>query len=302
MKKQTFISIHGGLGNQLFQLALAESLTAKTEVSILPWKKHCRLDSDGKMWINQYELSKKFIKKLTVSDYFFIFYSRFCHSLLVHIPSLSLVKVPLSALHKALVKIPNLFGIGIITTLEIGEFEYPNLLRKNYIVSYFQTHKAFNFIGKTIAAENKTFFPELQKLKALNSQILVLHIRRTDYKNNPDIGLLNAKYYAEALELISTRFEWRELWLFSDDLDEAVELVPLEYHDKVRRMKSENLTPVEVLAQMSIGDAYILSNSTFGWWAANLNEQVSTIVVVPQSWFKNLPEPKGLIPSDWIRL
>lgn len=302
MNKRSIISIHGGLGNQLFQLGLAESLVNYSSVLILPWKKYCRVDEYGKMWISHYELSARFIGKSSFGDRFLINYARVCHKLLLRVSDEKFFGQWLRILYLSFIKLPRILGIGIVVTSELGEFTFPKLLRRNYFVAYYQTQKAAVLIAQSITMDNKVKFALPSPVREHQNQILIIHIRRTDYKDNPDIGLLPRSYYSNALNLVSTKLSWDELWLFSDDLDEAKKMIPTEFTSKMRPIQSFDFTPVEVLSQMSLGDAYILSNSTFGWWASNLAERKPLLVVAPKVWFENIPEPKGLIPSDWIRL
>jgi hypothetical protein len=44
----------------------------------------------------------------------------------------------------------------------------------------------------------------------------------------------------------------------------------------------------------------IISNSTFSWWSAWLNQNENKIVVRPAQWVKNSPDIGG--PSDWIKI
>jgi hypothetical protein len=53
---------------------------------------------------------------------------------------------------------------------------------------------------------------------------------------------------------------------------------------------------------MRFGKSYILSNSTFGWWSARLSHYEKSIVIVPDRWFKALPEPFELVPENWVRI
>jgi len=53
---------------------------------------------------------------------------------------------------------------------------------------------------------------------------------------------------------------------------------------------------------MRLGTGYVLSNSTFGWWAAYLARMEPKVVVVPDPWFKKIDEPLGLIPIGWTRI
>ena len=53
---------------------------------------------------------------------------------------------------------------------------------------------------------------------------------------------------------------------------------------------------------MSLCDHNIISNSSFSWWAAYINQNKDRIVVAPKKWYgpKNPHDTKDLIPEDWI--
>jgi hypothetical protein len=51
---------------------------------------------------------------------------------------------------------------------------------------------------------------------------------------------------------------------------------------------------------MKYGSAYVIANSSFGWWAAYLKKDKNARVFAPSPWFANLPEPCDLFPPEWI--
>jgi hypothetical protein len=61
------------------------------------------------------------------------------------------------------------------------------------------------------------------------------------------------------------------------------------------------LAPSEVLKVMSLGQAYVISNSTFSWWAAHLAclRDENVLVYYPDPWFKEIVAPVGLFPRTW---
>lgn len=300
MKKRTVVSMHGGLGNQLFQMGLASKLSEFSEVSLSPWKNHYRADSVGMAWISHYKQFEEYSRKLKRIDVFFIAYTRFCFKFLNANDVPKHRKSLLSFLFSLFIFLPECIGIRIITTTKLGDFEIPSLLSRNYIFAYYQTETAAIELKKNLIAEH--FDLVSNEVKSQEREILILHIRRTDYKQNPEIGLLSSDYFRIALEELSKIYFWEELWLFSDSPTEALELVPDKFRNSIKIMPSNDVSPIETLALMSCGSAYILSNSTFGWWAANLAFKTPKFVVVPEPWFRSLEEPSGLIPINWIKV
>ena len=54
------------------------------------------------------------------------------------------------------------------------------------------------------------------------------------------------------------------------------------------------------MAQMSQCDHFIISNSSFSWWAAYLGQKEGSHVVAPASWFKGVAtQSLGICPEHW---
>jgi hypothetical protein len=61
---------------------------------------------------------------------------------------------------------------------------------------------------------------------------------------------------------------------------------------------------VEDFALMRLCRHFVLSNSTFGWWAAWLSDQPGKIVVAPEQWYtEHCPwNHRDLLPEDWVKV
>ena len=302
LNKSTFVSIHGGLGNQLFQLGLAEILSRESHVTLTHWRGNCRTDQKNVPWIHYYEAAKQFAEKQNRLDQILMFYARSCFKIASRSRKNYFSKWVFQKINFFLVFFPKLFQIGIITTPELGDFAKPKLLRRNYVFAYLQTVRASDALKKKLKVENSTHKNLLPIDFDLGKEILVVHIRRTDYLENPKIGALPKIYFHDALEHLAKIYSWDELWLFSDDINEALEMIPKKFNTKIRITSQGDENPVETLALMSYGKSFILSNSTFGWWSAILAHTTPAHVVVPKKWFREIPEPLGLIPPNWIRV
>lgn len=304
MKKKTVISIHGGLGNQLFQVGLAMKLARETEVILTPWRKNCRLDGSGNPWASHFEVFRQFSTHTNLLDKAMSAYTRTSFKVLnLYIRTTgSSFQTLLYLLYWLMIKVPRIFQISVVTSTEFGYFEIPKPLLRNYIFAYYQTISASVEITESLVSDRKFRKLITPEQSSEGREVLVVHVRRSDYKDNPQIGLLSETYFSKALEYLSQLYEWDELWLFSDDTEEARGMIPEKFRTKLRVIDQGEEIPIKTLAMMTRGNAFILSNSTFGWWSAVLAEKTPKFVLVPTKWFFELPEPKGLIPIHWNRV
>lgn len=130
-------------------------------------------------------------------------------------------------------------------------------------------------------------------------KITAIQVRRGDYWKFPDHHpLLTPYYYAKAVKMACPE----EIWVFSDDIKWCEE--NLHFDCPVRYIKDEDYIEMYV---MSFCKNIIISNSSFGWWAAYLNMRPDTKVYVPDPWFGKAYINDGfkmedLILPEWIRV
>ena len=136
---------------------------------------------------------------------------------------------------------------------------------------------------------------------ALREKPTIVHIRLGDYRNEPRFGVLSENYYANAFAELGISQE-DNVWIFSNE----PELVKASYLHilcgSVSIIEDQRLSPAELLELMRYGHKYVIGNSTLSWWAARLSFNPQAPVIAPKPWFKCLPEPFELVPTDWLRL
>jgi len=173
---------------------------------------------------------------------------------------------------------------------------------------YFQTYKHYlnnsnmTDLPKLELKVQSEWFINLKKIMLLKS-IIVIHIRRGDYMEvSSSIGMLSQDYYREATYQIHSILPEGEFWVFSDDVTAAKKTLHGIKMDKCTWISPPlGTNAAESLVLMSFGKAIITANSTFSWWAAASGNK-SKNVIAPTPWFKNLDEPKDLIPEHWMRI
>lgn len=172
---------------------------------------------------------------------------------------------------------------------------YPSLILKNndYIEgSSFQTWKYFKnykeeimnelIVTKEISNENKKI---LSNIKEENS--VCVHIRRGDYINSHYSKILqicNYDYYKKAMDYIVTKVENPIFYIFSNSHEDH-EWIKKNYHFDYNTIHIDLNNPdYEELRLMYSCKHFILSNSSFSWWAQYLAKNENKEVVAPSKW------------------
>ena len=134
---------------------------------------------------------------------------------------------------------------------------------------------------------------------------ICVHIRRGDYlsyKYKPRFLVCNQSYFDRALEKAKELVDNPVFIFFSDDIEWVKENVKI---DAPSYYESGNDPVWEILRLMYSCKHFIISNSTFSWWAQYLSRNTSNkIVISPDHWFNNSPDapPSPLIADDFIKI
>jgi len=136
----------------------------------------------------------------------------------------------------------------------------------------------------------------------LESNSLSIHIRRGDYVNLPDYHpLIGVEYYTEAANHITSKVPIDSYVIFSDDIEYCKKLFG-DAKEITYIIGEEDYIDLYL---MSFCKHNIITNSTFSWWGAWLNQNPDKIVVAPKQWFgpaKSTLDTRDLIPETWIKL
>jgi hypothetical protein len=118
---------------------------------------------------------------------------------------------------------------------------------------------------------------------------IFIHVRLGDYTRIPEASLEDG-YYTRALALFPQNIK---IHVFSNDVMGAKDIVPNadEYID------TDEVTSLVHMTNYKSGG--ICANSSFSWWASQLNFSPCKKIVMPKTWGKNLPnQPIDLYPPN----
>jgi hypothetical protein len=148
-----------------------------------------------------------------------------------------------------------------------------------------------------------------------NTNTVSMHFRLGDYKLKPECHpILNYKYYENALYNIqnyTSRANWTVLYFGeNNDIDNVlirniIEKLETIFPTFIFQRVSDDFTDSEQLILMSLCTHNILANSTFSWWAAYLNKNPDKLVYYPNTWFGpgiKYDSLTDLFPPKWIRI
>lgn len=154
---------------------------------------------------------------------------------------------------------------------------------------YYQSAK--NFLGydeyiKTLFSPSPEFLKKIYKrYPNLKKDSISVHIRRGDYLGIGDVlPTIDLSYIDACLDKCDDN---QKVFLFSDDK----KFLRDNFFGN-RFIIVDNLEDYEEMWMMSLCTTNIISNSTFSWWGAYLNNKENKKVYVPSLWFG----PKGPNP------
>lgn len=188
--------------------------------------------------------------------------------------------------------------IGIFVSNNLGYVNTPIFHTSVFIVGYFQSALYGNYISEMYRGH-------MYNDGVVHANRIMLHIRRGDYRINPNLGMLAPKYYKNILQNC-----------ISDDFIEGIDIYSDEkftvrdYDDylgqlfkdrEVRIFDAARLNSRESFRQMIQGyKYYVIANSSFSFWAAMIGANSGSKVFCPDPWFKGVDTPIRICGEGWF--
>ncbi len=270
------IKLIGGLGNQMFQYAVAKALSLEKKQKLFIDKSAFENYTLHQFGLHHFKIERNFYKK----------------------PSKNFSRI------KTFLKLNYYFNEK--------QFNYdPSLFEINantvFLDGYFQSEKYF----KKYETEIRSDFQIITTLKEATIQILdklkhengiAIHIRRGDYLEH-DIHNTNKDiYYKEAMKYMESKVKNPVYYLFSDDMNWVKENFKTNF-EAVYIDFNDATTNYEDLKLMSNCKHNIIANSSFSWWGAWLNNNPNKIVIAPKKWFNDeIHNYEDVVPNKWVKI
>ncbi len=288
--------LQGGLGNQMFQYAIARALSEHYQSTFLldrSWFDVPQSETTPR----PYQLDLLQIQNVANSDLIF-------------------PKKP----NKLIKALQGFIPANPIVYYQQNAFEFdPSLFRLKrmaerdlFLFGYWQAYPYLESIRPILQTEFKTKAPTPNHYQAYLQQIrssesVMLHIRRGDYVNSPSAakfhGVLPLSYYQQAIEVLLLQKPDSHFFIFSDDLPWAKEALP----KNLKITFVENALQADAAAQelqlMTECKHQIIANSSLSWWGAWLKQDCNGLVFTPNRWISdNSLDLSNLLPTSWHRI
>ena len=284
MKKISVIFL-GGLGNQLFQLALTKNLQKKypncsteiinlTENQLVKRKWH--LDFMG--------ISGRKINKV---NFYFLKIKRSLNQ-----------KLFKYGFRKNFL---NIISEPQFTNLNLDKYKNKSVIFDGYWQSekYFYENK--NFIKKEFLKSRKNI-----KNMYKGYETVAVHIRLGDYldfpKSRKDHFVCDFKWYLKAINFLNLKKKRLRFLFFTNDHKYLNENFVFPNNIDYQISSEKKDAHVDLL-EMSYCKHFIISNSSFSWWASYLGEDKESFVIAPKFWYPGkLTIKEQIFRSNWILL
>lgn len=260
--------ISGGLGNQLFQIAVCMEYKRKyNKELIFKYEENLWHPFNHKRSTIWKTLLNNNIKTINEDEYNKIVFNNYEEKEFIYkeIPYIE-NNVYLRGYFQSIKYISN------DTLDELNKLIYSNknLLKKAYDI-YYNIKMMFNDIN--------------------DDNYLFIHIRRTDYINNPIHNILTTDYYNQGINILGNN---KKKLIFSDDISWCKN--NLKYDNMYFIDIRDEITEFLIMTFIKNG---IIANSTFSWWGATLG--IKKNIIAPNKWFKEASNHnwKDIYIDEW---
>ena len=289
------VQLNGGLGNQLFQYAFGWALAKKTGQNLKLDNSQYAKQSLRIYSLENFDLDVGFASEIEIKR------------MVGRVPERVLRKICNNNLLWSLVGSPKIifeqsFESNVDALIHTGD---------GYFVGYWQSFKYFSDFQRQLRDKLWVNYQVSPILKQVSKDVercnsVSLHVRRGDYAKNSEAnkvhGVCELEYFNRAIDYIEENVKNAKYFIFTDD--------PVWVGEHLLDSKKMTLvsgdgetTDSDDMYLMSMCHHNIISNSTFSWWGAWLNDSPDKLVVAPENWFVDRSVvTNDLIPSEWVRV
>ena len=290
IKKKIYVSIMGGIGDQIFQFAFANFLKKKMKDEVcLDISYYNNISNYNRFKFRIENLSKKnnlqIKKNIFKLNFKYISYLRIFNILKIDII------------------IPFVYKFFFNIDVKSFIYEYWNkekifkIKKNSYYFGYWHNLKYLKPLKKNINKNliylnlNKSKIKKFIKNK-INNKTVCMHIRGGDFKYLSSHNLLEQKYYDDSIRFYKKKLINPIFHIFTNDINFSKKI--LKKHSLIynfRFIKDQKLSDIEEFCLFSKYKFSIIANSTFSLLSSFLSYN-RNINVAPKIWLKGKPLDK----------
>ena len=291
------VRVYGGLGNQMFQYAAGKSISHHRSEKLMLDTSAFRTKNDS---------LNLTCRNLDILDFELDIIHENYNDIIRY-------KYPYGIISK----LSSFFRKKILNNYFYGwNPELFNDKKVTYLDGYFQSEKYSQKIKSCIFKsyklkrdlENQILF--IKKI-FLDNSFIGVHVRRGDYFENPKVkkwhGICNLEYYQKGINYLLHKYPHSRVAIFSDNIDWCKNYLkdvndPF-YDSDFAKNNGIFLKASQELILLSQCHNFVISNSTFSWWAQYLSMHKGKQIVSPYVWNLN-PRSKNLdlINDSWYKI
>ncbi|MFT8556151.1 alpha-1,2-fucosyltransferase [Liquorilactobacillus hordei] len=292
--------LKGRLGNQLFIYGFARLLVKKYDEDVLIYDRKNEQDSTWYSHLDNYKINhrihftssrKSAFKMKLVQKIFFIkdklMAKRFKSSKERNMYQIKMLPKNISKglwlLEDGYAQLPKEIGEG---TFFEGYFQSPLFLDevKDNLLEELRPQSL-------LSEQEKIFLKQIEKCNSV-----CVTIRLGDYINNEIHQVCSKLFYINAMKKMKELQPDCKFFIFSDEVEKAEEIFDFEYPVIYDSGKMKDYISLEVMSHCK---HFIISNSSFSWWAQYLSQSSHKIVIAPDRWYAN-EIPCDIYEQNWI--
>ena len=291
--------IYAGMGNQMFQYAFARALQERTgEKMIMNGFSAIRINDIRRYSLHHFKLSPKAKYPPYPIQMFYDFFGKLKRR--IYCKNNQKILFGKEILLKMIDK-------GMYVSRDVyNYYDLPISKKRNkYIIGFWQSPKYFSHIEQKIKEEFTVTTPPsaenaemLEKIKSTDS--VCVHIRRGDYLKYKELDICTEDYYLKAMDIIADKVGNPVFYIFSynsEDIKYIKDNFKFKYNVEYIDLNNPDY---EELRLMYSCKHFIISNSTFSWWAQYLGRDDNKIVVAPSEWNREeCQDASGMYIDSW---
>ncbi len=302
-----YLGLQSGLGNQMFQYAFGVAASLQNNIplalDLTRYDNQFSKDTPRNFGLNHFNIQARIADKSEVVK-FHTQYADFMRR----------VKRKLSPIQNYEFR---------PSELRIHDGQYIEGLwqSEKYFKQYSETIRHELSLKEPLGAEAEAALHEIKEYSKNGYETIMIHVRRGDYVTNKHsvalLGVLEPDYFSRALEKVCEEIDKKAALKREDRAISEPKLKHIFFATEDIEWVKKNIKPhidysfisrpgiydFEELMVMGACDHFIISNSSFSWWAAWFGVHPDKIVVAPAVWIVNPKvSTKDATPPEWLRI